>query len=271
MTTTALNFRIRTTKIVEQAGKWLVKTISEFGHFVVYLREVFSLAFKPPYRWHLIFSQAEFIGNQSLNIILLTGFFTGAAFAISIGPFFQQFKAESIMGAATAISLARELAPIMTAFLLTGRAGSSMTAEIATMKVNEQIDAMEAMGVDPLSYLVVPRLLASMFIMPFLCGVFIFIGILAAFVVGLFLFDVDTGIFFQKITWLAKPNDVVLGLEKAFAFSTVIATIACRNGLQASGGAKGVGLATTNSVVSTLLALLAVDYVITYIQLVVEP
>jgi phospholipid/cholesterol/gamma-HCH transport system permease protein len=258
-------------RLLEALGKYILKRVSEFGVFCFYLQEIFVQMFRSKFRFQLIMQQAEFIGNQSLNIILLTGFFTGAAFALSIGPFFQQFKAESIMGAATALSLARELAPVMTAFLLTGRAGSSMTAEIATMKVNEQIDAMEAMAVDPISYLVVPRLIAAVAIMPFLCGIFIFIGVLASFVVGIFLFNIDSGIFFDKMTFLVKSKDIVLGLQKAFAFAIVIAVVACRYGLKASGGAKGVGLATTNSVVATLLALLAVDYVITYFQLVVSP
>ena len=143
-----------------------------------------------------------------------------------------------------------------------------MTAEIATMKVNEQVDAMEAMAVDPISYLVVPRFLASIMVIPMLCAVFIFIGVLGSYVAGIFLFNIDEGLFIEKITRIVEPRDMVRGLVKSFVFSGLMAAICCRYGLSASGGAKGVGKATTNSVVVTLLAVLAVDVVITYFQIV---
>jgi len=252
---------------VEGIGRWTMRSISELGSFGLYLTEIVRQAAKRPVRWDLIFQHLEFVGNQSLNIILLTGFFTGAVFALQIGGIFQIFRAESIMGAATGKALTREMAPLMTAFLLTGRAGSAMTAEIATMKVNEQVDAMEAMAVDPINYLVVPRVLASMFIMPLLCGIFIFIGTIGAFVTGVAVFDVDVGIFIDRIKWMVEPRDIFNGLEKAFFFSLIIAAMACRYGLNASGGAKGVGRATTMSVVMTLLVVLISDVIITYVQL----
>ena len=258
-------------RLVSYLGASVIRRVNDAGAVGIYLGDVLKQTFSRPFRWTLILQQLEFIGNQSLGIIVLTAFFTGAAFALSIGPFFQNFKAESIMGAATAISLARELAPLMTAFLMIGRAGSSMTAELSTMRVGEQIDAMEAMGVDPISYLVVPRVIGSMVILPLLCGIFVFVGVIAAYVIGRGMFSVDTGIFFEKITWLAESKDVTLGLQKSFIFAFVIGAMSCRFGLRAGGGAKGVGLATTNAVVTCLLAVLACDYVITYIQLVLRP
>lgn len=260
----------RETLIVEPVttvGRLASRRFRDIGAYGVYLYEISRQAYQRPMRWDLVFQQLEFIGNQSLNIILLTGFFTGAVFALQIGGIFQIFRAESIMGAATAKALTREMAPLMTAFLLTGRAGSAMTAEIATMKVNEQVDAMEAMAVDPINYLVVPRTIAAMIIMPLLCGVFIFIGTFGAFTMGVAVFDVDVGIFIDRIKWLVEPRDIFNGLEKAFIFSIIIATMACRYGLNASGGAKGVGRATTMSVVMTLLIILLCDVVITYVQL----
>ena len=252
---------------VSQLGGLVTARLSEFGRFWIYLGEIVRQATRPPVRWDLIFQQLEFIGNQSLNIILLTGFFTGAVFALQIGGIFQIFKAESIMGAATGKALTREMAPLMTAFLLTGRAGSSMTAEISTMRVNEQVDAMEAMAVDPIHYLVVPRVIAAIFSIPLLCAIFIFIGIFGAFVTGVAVFDVDVGIFIDRIKWMVEPSDIFNGLEKALAFSVIISSIACRYGLNASGGAKGVGRATTMSVVVTLLVVLLSDVFITYVQL----
>lgn len=252
---------------IEGLGRWTLQSISNLGSFGLYLLEIGKQATKRPVRWELIFQHLEFVGNQSLNIIILTGFFTGAVFALQIGGIFQIFRAESIMGAATGKALTREMAPLMTAFLLTGRAGSAMTAEIATMKVNEQVDAMEAMAVDPINYLVVPRVLASMFIMPLLCAIFIFVGTIGAFVTGVAVFDVDVGIFLDRIKWMVEPRDIFSGLQKAFFFSLIIAAMACRYGLNASGGAKGVGRATTTSVVMTLLVVLLSDVFITYAQL----
>ena len=219
-------------------------------------------------RFGLIFGQLEFIGNQSLNIILISGLAVGAVFGLQIGGIFAIFRAESLMGAATSKALCQELAPMMTAILLTGRAGSAMTAEIATMKVNEQVAAMEAMAVEPVSYLVVPRVLAALIMGPLLCGIFIFIGVIGAFLAGKLFFNVDQGLFVEKITRFVTVQDVWRGLVKALAFAGIMVTIACRYGLNASGGAKGVGQATTNSVVATLLAVLAFDVLITYFQVV---
>jgi len=255
------------TMLVESLGRWATRVMTDFGAFGMYLYEIARQAVTSPARWDLIFQHLEFVGNQSLNIILLTGFFTGAVFALQIGGIFQIFRAESIMGAATGKALTREMAPLMTAFLLTGRAGSAMTAEISTMKVNEQVDAMEAMAVDPINYLVVPRVIASMVIMPLLCGIFIFIGTVGAFVTGVAVFDVDVGIFIDRIKWMVEAKDIFNGLEKAFVFSIIIAAMACRYGLNANGGAKGVGRATTMSVVMTLLVILVCDVFITYVQL----
>jgi phospholipid/cholesterol/gamma-HCH transport system permease protein len=252
---------------VSGLGRKVIQSFTDFGAAILYLVAIFKQALKPPYRIDQILLQLEFVGNQSINIIMLTGFFTGAVFGLQIGGIFQIFRAESIMGAATAKALTREMAPLMTAFLLAGRAGSAMTAEISTMKVNEQVDAMEAMAVDPLHYLVVPRVIASMLVIPLLCGIFIFVGLIGSFVTGVMVFDVDVGIFLDRVKWLVEPRDIFKGLEKAFIFSIIIATMACRFGLRASGGAKGVGQATTNSVVTTLLVVLLCDVVITYIQL----
>ena len=257
-------------RTAELAVKWLgletTERLVEIGKFFVYVGDVMNQSVRKPMRTSLVFQQLEFIGNQSLNIILITGFFTGAVFGLQIGGIFQIFKAEGLMGAATAKALTRELAPLMTGFLISGRVGSSMTAELATMRVSEQIDAMEAMGVDPVNYLVVPRFLASLAMIPLLCVVFIFIGIIGAYMTGVGIFRVDVGIFIEKMTQIVNMTDIWNGLQKAAIFAVLISLIACHYGLRAAGGAKGVGIATTNSVVVSLLAILCCDVVITYVQ-----
>lgn len=223
--------------------------------------------FRGPFRGREILQQLEIIGNESAPIILLTGFFTGAVFGLQIGGIFLIFRAESLMGGATAIALATELAPLVAAFLLIGRVGAAMTAEISTMVVQEQVLALEAMGVHPIHYLVVPRVVASMVMMPLLCGIFMAVGVFGALLIGLFLYDVDQGVFFERVTAMVVGHDIVAGLRKMLVFSFFISAICCRRGLSASGGAKGVGLATTTAVVTSLLMVLCIDFLISYFQI----
>jgi phospholipid/cholesterol/gamma-HCH transport system permease protein len=237
------------------------------GSFVLYLGEIWRQVFRAPFRVRELFQQLESIGNQSLPIIVLTGFFTGAVFGLQIGGIFMIFRAESLMGGATAIALATELAPLIVAFLLIGRVGAAMTAEISTMVVQEQVLALEAMAVQPIHYLVVPRVLASMIMMPLLCGVFMAVGVFGALVIALGLYEVDQGIFFERVTGMVTSHDLVVGLRKMLIFSFFIAAICCRRGLCASGGAKGVGLATTTAVVTSLLMILCIDFLISYFQI----
>jgi phospholipid/cholesterol/gamma-HCH transport system permease protein len=247
-------------------GTQTITTITDLGKFVRFLGATIRELFRPPFRGRQILQQMEFVGNQSLSIIALSAFFVGAVFSLQIGVLFKFFKAEALMGAVTGKALARELAPMLTGFLLSGRAGSAITAEIATMKVNEQVDAMEAMAVEPINYLVKPRLIALVVMAPILSGLFAFLGQAGAFSVAVVLFDVDQGAFFTKINAMVKIKDLWAGLEKAFLFGIVVGVMSCRYGLTASGGAKGVGRATTNSVVMTLLLLLVVDFIVTYFQ-----
>lgn len=252
--------------VVSEIGGIFLAKVQDFGRFILFSKESIQNVFKLPIRHDLILQQIEFIGHQSMGIVLLSGFFTGAVFGLQLGGIFQIFSVEALMGGATGKALTRELAPLMVAFLTAGRTGSAMTAEIATMKVNEQVDAMESMAVDPINYLVAPRVIATSIVMPLLCILFIFIGVVGSFIVAIGIFSVDLGLFIDKITWLVQVEDVADGLQKSLVFSFIISLVACRFGLTASGGAKGVGVATTNAVVLMLLATLAFDFIITYIQ-----
>lgn len=252
--------------LVQGVGRPVIKFHGEVRGFFSYLIETLRQMATPPFRFRQLIQQMEFVGNQSLGIVALSAFFVGAVFALQIGLVFKLFRAEGIMGAATGKALARELAPMLTGFLLAGRAGAAMTSEIATMKVSEQIDAMEAMAVEPIHYLVVPRVLATTFMAPLLSGIFVLVGEFGAFAVGIALFDVDQGAFLKKIMEIVKAEDIWSGLQKALFFGMVIGLMACYYGLRAKGGAKGVGMATTNSVVMTLLMLLIVDFIVTFLQ-----
>lgn len=170
------------------------------------------------------------------------------------------------MGGATGIALATELAPLITGFLMAGRCGSAMTAEISTMVVTEQVTALESMGVDPIHYLVVPRFLACLIMVPLLCVVFNLVGMVGAYMTGVMIYEVDQGVFWDKVVELVEMEDVYFGLRKSLGFAAILGAIACLFGLRAGGGAKGVGRATTNSVVVSLILILFTDFVYSYVQ-----
>ena len=245
----------------------LMRGIAGFGRYGIFVSNVFYWLFRRPIRFKLIFRQLEFVGNKSLGIIFLSALFTGAVLGLQIGKIFGIFKAEGLMGATTGKALALELGPVMCGFIVTGRAGAAMAAEIGTMRVNEQLDAMEAMGVDPVSYLVVPRVIGSVVMMPVLAAIFLFLGVLGCYILGNSLFHLDTKIFMENVRWLVWTSDIRKGLFKAAVFGFILSSIACYKGYHAKGGAKGVGEATTEAVVASLLAILIVDFFITYVQM----
>lgn len=255
------------TQPITLLGAFFLQRVADLGSFLIFLRQVLAEVCKRPLRLNRIFHQLEFIGNRSLPIILITGFFVGAVFGLQVGSIFGIFSAESLTGSATGLALARELAPLITAFLIAGRVGSAITAELAAMKINEQIDAMEAMGVNPLSYLVKPMLIASTLMLPVLCVFFVMVGVFGSYVAAMVFFDVSEGIFREKILEFVVMQDILAGLVKATFFGIIIVAVACNCGLRAKGGARGIGEATTAGVVTNLLSILCIDVFITWIQI----
>jgi phospholipid/cholesterol/gamma-HCH transport system permease protein len=252
---------------LETLGGLVRRQVIGLGRFTLLLRELFFWLFRPPLRIQLIFRQFEFVGNKSLSIVTLSSLFTGAVLGLQIGKIFGIFRAEGLMGAAIGKALALELAPVMCGFIVTGRAGAAMAAEIATMRVNEQLDAMEAMGVSPVSYLIVPRVIASTLMMPLLSVIFLALGLVGCYILGMIMFRVDTSVFVAQLQWLVWVADIQKGMVKALVFGFIISTIACYKGFYARGGAKGVGEATTQAVVASLLTILIVDFFISLLQM----
>lgn len=241
--------------------------VSAIGQYSIFCFEVFRRALFPPVRARLLLQQMEFVGVKSFWIIVFASIMIGAVFGIQFGKIFRIFGAESMIGAAASFALSKELAPVIGSFLVTGRSGSSMAAEIATMRVNEQIDAMQIMAVNPIAYLATPRVMASMIMMPLLTGFFIMCGILSAFIIGVLLFDVDVGVFLDKIKWISEPAHIWQGMQKAIIFGAIFSTVGCYKGFYAGGGAKGVGKATTEAVVISLVSILISDFFISYLQM----
>ncbi len=235
--------------------------------YLKFTYSAFRQILSPRVDMKLLIAQMEFVGVRSFGIIVLASIMVGGVFGIQFGYIFRTFGVESLIGAAATFALSKELAPVLGSFLVTGRAGSAMAAEIANMKINEQLDAMKVMAVNPIGYLVTPRILASIIMVPLLAGFFILIGVLSAYTVGVILFEIDVGIFLDKIRWINKPRDIVEGLEKAAVFGAIYSSICCYKGFEATGGARGVGRATTNAVVISLVVILVSDYFLSYMQM----
>jgi len=214
----------------------------------------------------LFLQQLEFVGNRSFWIVLMAGAMVGGIFGFQLAEIFRIFGAESMIGASTAFALSRELAPVVGSFLVTARAGSSMAAELASMRVNEQIDAMQVMAVNPYSYLVAPRIAAAVIVMPILTVIFVVSGVVASFFIGTIFYDIDIADFMAKIEWIVTASDLSMGMQKSAIFGFVFSSIGCFQGFNARGGAKGVGRATTTAVVTSYVAILILDFLITYLQ-----
>ncbi len=251
---------------VAAASELAARPVTAFGKYTLFMSAALKRCFVPPVRSRLLFRQLEFVGNRSFNIIVISAVMIGSVFGWILGDIFRTFGAESMLGAAAGISLSRELAPVFCGFLVTARAGSSMAAEIATMRVNEQIDAMRVMAVNPYGYLVAPRILGAALMLPLLTCVFILVGVFMSFVIGVTFFDIDVGTFLEKMRWMVKPHFIFQGMEKSAVFGLILASVGCYKGFYAGGGAKGVGRATTEAVVISLVAILISDYFLSYLQ-----
>ncbi len=209
------------------------------------------------------FKQMTFIGIGSTSVVLLTGLFTGMVLALQMDYGFGLFGAESLVGSTATLGLLRELGPVLAALMVTARAGSAMTAELGTMRVTEQIDALTVMGVNPFQYLIIPRVLASIVMAPMLTVIFDSIGMLGTYFVGINVLHIDHGLFLEKIIRYVDYEDLFSGLIKAAFFGGILSLVGCYKGYTTSGGAEGVGRATTYSVVISSVTILIADYVLT--------
>jgi phospholipid/cholesterol/gamma-HCH transport system permease protein len=251
----------------ESLGTGIIGFFTEVGQTAILAGQLAFWTVRPPIRVRLFFLQCEFIGVGSLFIVLLTGIFTGLVFALQSSFAFAKFNAESLVGATVVISLCRELAPVLTALMVTGRAGSAIATELGTMRVSEQIDALETMAVSPVQYLVVPRVFAMTLMMPMLTMLFNFVGFLGAYIVSVFQSGINEGTFMGRIHQIVEFSDLAGGLFKSAIFGFAIALIACHRGMNASGGSRGVGLAATGTVVTGSVTILILDYLLTSILL----
>jgi phospholipid/cholesterol/gamma-HCH transport system permease protein len=241
----------------------LEKVVREFGRVTMMLAESILLGFRPPFKLNYIFKQMEFIGVHSVFVVILTGIFTGMVLALQSYYGFRKFGSEGLVGATVALSMTRELGPVLTSLMVTGRAGSAMAAELGTMRVTEQIDALTVMALNPIKYLVTPRVIAAFFMLPLLTVIADFVGIVGGYLVGVKLLGINEGAYIDKMIKFVELNDIYNGLVKAAVFGIILSIVSCYKGFYTKGGAEGVGRSTTEAVVVSSVTILVTDYILT--------
>jgi phospholipid/cholesterol/gamma-HCH transport system permease protein len=240
-----------------------MRLFAEIGTLARLLMETVLWGIRPPYRPRVMIEAMEFIGVQSVFLVALTGFFVGAVFSLQVIDGFRRFSAEGYTGTVIGLSFARELAPVFASLMVSARAGSAIATELGSMRVSSQIDALTTMSVSPVQYLVLPRIVAGLTMVPIMALLFNLVGLFGAYTVATVLFGLDGGMFQDRVRWFVDPGDLMQGLAKAAVFGVAVTLIACRQGYYASGGAAGVGLGTNRAVVHSAIAILVLDYVVT--------
>lgn len=226
----------------------------------------------PPGKIHLVIKQIYFIGHKSMFVIIFTGAFSGMVLGLQGYYALSKFGSEGFLGSGVILSLVRELGPVFTALMVVGRAGSAMCAEIGIMRIDEQIDALRCMAIDPHGYLVLPRLIAALIAFPLLTHIFDVVGVWGGYVVGVKLLGVNPGAYWDGIYRSLEWRDIWMGIVKSLVFAAITITISTYKGYYAgvnkgSKGAEGVSEATTSAVVTSSVSVLVTDYVITSIML----
>jgi phospholipid/cholesterol/gamma-HCH transport system permease protein len=240
--------------------------VEEMGRITLLFLSTLSWMVRPPLKLHNILKQMEFVGVKSIFVVVLTGTFTGMVMTLQGYHGFRLFSAETMVGSTVALGMTRELGPVLTSLMVTARAGSAMAAELGTMRVTEQIDALSVMATNPIKHLIVPRVIASVLMLPLLTVVANFVGIAGSYFVGVDLLDINRGDFVNNIYKMLELNDIYSGLVKAAFFGLVLSVVGCYKGFNTTGGAEGVGRATTQAVVISSITILVSDYFLTAIM-----
>ena len=250
-------------KLIALIGRVVLDFLAHLGRLMIFTGTAVSHCVRPPIFGRLILRQFIDIGFYSLPVVGLTAIFSGMVLALQSYTGFARFSAQSAIANVVVISLTRELGPVLAGLMVAGRIGASMAAEIGTMRVTEQIDALTTLSTNPFKYLVVPRLIAGLLMLPLLVLVADIIGVAGGYVVGVYKLGFNPSTYINNTYDAMETLDVVSGLVKAGAFGFIIALMGCYNGYYSKGGAQGVGAATTNAVVSSSIIILIVNYILT--------
>lgn len=247
-------------RLVRLLGRWFLNLLREGGRMVIFLGSALFWIFLPPLKWRRLIGRIHFIGAKSLLVVVLTGAFTGMVLGLQVFYTLRKFGSEGFLGSVVALALIRELGPVLSALMVTGRAGSALTAEIGIMRITEQIDALHVMALNPMRYLVVPTILAGLIAFPLLTAIFDVVGIYGGYVVGVKLLGIAEGTYFGEMQTYVGIEDITQGFLKSVSFGLLVTWVCCYKGFYASYGAEGVSRATTEAVVLSSVLILIWDY-----------
>ncbi len=248
---------------VASVGRIFLAFLQSAGKLAIFSVVSLSHCFRPPFYPRQFLRQLIEIGYFSLPVVGLTAIFTGMVLALQSHSGFSRFSAESAVATVVVLSITRELGPVLAGLMVAGRVGAAMAAEIGTMRVTEQIDALSTLSTDPYKYLIVPRLLAGLLMLPCLVIIADIIGVFGGYLISVYKLGFNSGNYLARTWEFLEPLDVISGLVKASAFGFIISLMGCYQGFNSKGGAQGVGAATTNAVVSASILILTVNYIIT--------
>lgn len=247
-------------ELIRRLGRWSINGVRTLGAMAIFLAQAVVVTFQRPFKLRLFFKQIRFFGSKSVLVIALTGAFTGMVLALQLYYTLRKFGSEALLGPAIALSLIRELGPVLSALMVTGRAGSALSAEIGIMRITEQIDALVSMALNPFRYLIVPNITAALVAFPLLTAIFDVIGIFGGYVVAVKLLGLSEGTYFSQIDTFVDFEDVKIGFYKSLFFGLIVSWICCFKGFNAGYGAEGVSKATTEAVVLSSVLILIGDY-----------
>lgn len=250
-------------QLVGRFGDRFFLTLKQLGEMGLLLNETLRFLLQDPPHRKLIFRQMYFIGVMSLPVVLITGAFTGAVLAVQTYYQFHKLTMESAVGIIVGLSMTNELGPVLTSVMVAGRVGAAIAAELGTMRVTEQIDALKSLATNPVQYLILPRFIACVTLIPLLTVLSIFVGIIGGYVVGVEMKGINATFFIENMLDFTTSTDLVNGITKSIYFSGVIALVSCFKGFNCSVGAEGVGRATTEAVVLSCITILILDFFLT--------
>ncbi|HLO65643.1 MAG TPA: ABC transporter permease [Holophaga sp.] len=255
-------------RLLEQIGARVLALLEEMGDLVTLGARTFAGIFRRPFDGANLLYQLQAVGVNSVPVVVLTSLAVSMVFAVQLSFGFKQFQAEGLAGQVEGLAVVRELAPVITGLMMAGRVGSAMAAELGTMQVTEQIDALECLATDPVHYLFVPRLLASLIMLPLLTGISVYVGYLGGYLLLVIVQGHSAWVYSQDFFKLIQGRDLAIALTKGLTFGLIIAMVGCWRGYRTRGGAEGVGNAPTSSVVTSSLWILVSDFFLTKLLLV---
>lgn len=245
---------------VEVLGRVTLDVVGSLGRFGLFLAEAVAWTFVPPFKFSNLLQRIHFIGFRSLSVIVLTGAFTGMVLGLQVFLTLVRFGSEAFLGPAVALSLIRELGPVLSALMVTGRAGSALAAEIGIMRITEQIDALTVMALNPMRYLIVPVIVAGLITFPLMTAIFDVVGIFGGYLVGVKLLGLSEGTYFGEMRTFVEMADIMTGFWKSLSFGVIVTWVCAYKGYYSGHGAEGVSRATTQAVVLSSVLILVWDY-----------